>query len=179
MVQMNRPLMERVRTGFLSQFAKGLSIVDPVEEPADIPRYHNASGLVLTPRVTTRRTARACPCGPHGRACETTFLHASPKRRTKFVTGLVDLSGSRLLDIVEGHAGRAVSDWLQVRDEAWLSTVQRVALDPYRGYHNALVGGLDAPEVVVDAFHIVRFGNVMVDDVRRRVQQDTLGHRGR
>jgi hypothetical protein len=28
---------------------------------------------------------------------------------------------------------------------------------------------LDAPEVVVDAFHVVRLGNVMVDDVRRRV----------
>jgi transposase len=36
----------------------------------------------------------------------------------------------------------------------------------------------DAPEVVVDAFHIVRLGNVMVDEVRRRVQQQTLGHRG-
>ena len=32
---------------------------------------------------------------------------------------------------------------------------------------------------VVDAFHIVRLGMAMLDDVRRRVQQDTLGHRGR
>lgn len=43
----------------------------------------------------------------------------------------------------------------------------------------ALVGGLNAPQVVVDAFRIVRPGNVMVDQVRRRVQQHTLGHRGR
>jgi len=41
------------------------------------------------------------------------------------------------------------------------------------------VGGLDAPEVVVDAFHIVKLGNTVVDEVRRRVQQATLGHRGR
>jgi transposase len=71
-----------------------------------------------------------------------------------------------------------VSDWLSSRDEVWLSAVERVALDPYRGYYNALVGGLDAPEVVVDAFHIVRLGNIVVDEVRRRVQQETLGHRG-
>jgi transposase len=32
---------------------------------------------------------------------------------------------------------------------------------------------------VVDAFHIVKLGGAMLDDVRRSVQQDTLGHRGR
>src|SRR5690606_37686588 len=41
-----------------------------------------------------------------------------------------------------------------------------------------LVSGLDAPEVVVDAFHIIRLANTVVDEVRRRVQQETLGHRG-
>jgi transposase len=33
--------------------------------------------------------------------------------------------------------------------------------------------------VVVDHFHAVRLANVVVDQVRRRVQQATLGHRGR
>jgi transposase len=109
---------------------------------------------------------------------ETSFLRAGPRRRTHFVTGLVDLHRSRLLDVIDGRAGSAVTRWLSARDHGWLAAVERVALDPYRGYYNALVGGLDAPEVVVDAFHIVRLGNVMVDEVRRRVQQDTLGHRG-
>lgn len=93
--------------------------------------------------------------------------------------GLVDLDRARLLDVVDGRAGSAVTRWLAERDDGWLARIERVALDPYRGYYNALVGGLDAPEVVVDAFHVVRLGNVMVDDVRRRVQQQTLGHRGR
>jgi hypothetical protein len=73
---------------------------------------------------------------------ETSFLHASPTRRTRFVTGLVDLDCARLLDVVDGRAGSAVRQWLADRDEHWLSTVERVALDPYRGYYNALVGGL-------------------------------------
>lgn len=109
---------------------------------------------------------------------ETSFLRARPGRRSRFVTGLVDLRRSRLLDIVDGRAGSAVTCWFADRDDDWLAAVERVALDPYRGYYNALVSGLDAPEVVVDAFHIIRLGNVMVDDVRRRIQQETLGHRG-
>jgi transposase len=32
---------------------------------------------------------------------------------------------------------------------------------------------------VLDAFHVVKLGSAMVDEVRRRVQQDTLGNRGR
>ena len=32
---------------------------------------------------------------------------------------------------------------------------------------------------MVDAFHVVTLATGCMDDVRRRVQQDTLGHRGR
>jgi hypothetical protein len=35
------------------------------------------------------------------------------------------------------------------------------------------------PAVVVDHFHAIRLANLVVDQVRRRVQQATLGHRGR
>lgn len=110
---------------------------------------------------------------------ETTFLSAGPGRRTSYVTGLVDLGRGRLLDVVDGRAGTAVTAWLSARDEGWLSAVRRVALDPHRGYYNALVGGLEAPEVVLDAFHVVGLANKVVDEVRRRVQHQELGHRGR
>jgi transposase len=109
---------------------------------------------------------------------ETSFLSAGPTRRTTFVTGLVDLNRGRLLDIVPGRAGSAVTAWLSEREDGWLSAIERVALDPHRGYYNALVGGLDAPEVVVDAFHIIKLANTVIDEVRRRVQQEQTGHRG-
>lgn len=57
--------------------------------------------------------------------------------------------------------------------------VERVALDPCRGSDNALVAGLDTHEVVVDAVHVVRLANAIVDEVCRRVPQETLGLRGR
>ncbi len=54
-----------------------------------------------------------------------------------------------------------------------------VALDPFRGYANSLLAQLGHATVVLDHFHAVRLANTAVDDVRRRVQQETLGHRGR
>jgi len=140
--------------------------------------WHTVMGAVIdvgTPLVDDpARTAGVRALGVD----ETSFLRAAPGRRSRFVTGLVDLRRSRLLDVVDGRAGSAVTCWFAGRNDAWLAAVECVALDPYRGYYNALVSGLDAPEVVVDAFHIVRLGNVMVDEVRRRVQQQSLGHRG-
>ena len=47
---------------------------------------------------------------------------------------------------------------------------------PYRAAFNAAVP--DAKQVA-DPFHVVRLGNDALDDVRRRVQNQTLGHRGR
>jgi transposase len=58
--------------------------------------------------------------------------------------------------------------------------VGTVALDPWRGYASALVAPLGhARVVVVDHFHAIRLANTVVDQVRRRTQQATLGHRGR
>jgi hypothetical protein len=54
-----------------------------------------------------------------------------------------------------------------------------VALDPWRGYASALAGSLGHATVVVDHFHAIRLANTVVDQVRRRTQQATLGHRGR
>ena len=51
-------------------------------------------------------------------------------------------------------------------------------MDPFRGYANAIRDGLPDAVAVLDAFHVVRLGTQVVDEVRRRVQQDTLGRRG-
>jgi transposase len=51
-------------------------------------------------------------------------------------------------------------------------------LDPFRGYANAIRDGLSDAVAVLDAFHVVRLGTQVVDEVRRRIQQDTMGHRG-
>jgi transposase len=110
---------------------------------------------------------------------ETSFLKATRVAPTRWVTGLVDLEGGRLLDLVADRTGAAVDRWLGARTPAWLAQIDTVALDPWRGYANALVAPLGHATVVVDHFHAVRLANTVVDQVRRRVQQATLGHRGR
>jgi hypothetical protein len=49
----------------------------------------------------------------------------------------------------------------------------------HRGYQTALRAGLPEATTVLDSFHAVRLAQQAIDDVRRRVQQETLGHRGR
>jgi hypothetical protein len=47
----------------------------------------------------------------------------------------------------------------------------------FRRYANSIRDELPEAITVLDAFHVVKLGSATVDEVRRRVQQDTLGHR--
>jgi transposase len=58
---------------------------------------------------------------------------------------------------------------------------KHASLDPFlptTGYANAIRDELPDAVAVLDAFHLVKLGTQVVDEVRRRVQQDTLGRRG-
>jgi transposase len=111
---------------------------------------------------------------------ETAFQRPSKHRgHTSYVTGFVDLTRPRLLDVVADRTGAAVDSWLSAQPTGWLAGIAEVALDPHRGYFNGLTSTLPHATVVVDRFHAVGLANRAVDDVRRRVQNETLGHRGR
>jgi transposase len=110
---------------------------------------------------------------------EHSFLAASSEHPTLLVTGFVDLDRHRLLDVVQGRTAQGVSGWLAARPAPWRATIDAVTLDPYAGYARGLADGLPHAELVVDHFHAVRLANAALDEVRRRVQQETLGHRGR
>jgi transposase len=110
---------------------------------------------------------------------ETAFLAAIPTSGTTFATGIVALNGrARLLDVVQGRSGKALHDWVSAREQGWREGIEVAALDPYRGYATALRTSLPQATRVLDAFHVVRLGLDALDQVRRRVQQQTLGHRG-
>src|SRR6476660_5222462 len=112
---------------------------------------------------------------------EKAFLAANAYHWTSFITGVVDLTGrvARLLDVVDGRSGKALCDWVSERSTAWRDAVTVAALDPFRGYATALSTSLPGAVRVLDAFHVTRLGFAAVDEVRRRVQQDSTGHRGR
>jgi transposase len=54
-----------------------------------------------------------------------------------------------------------------------------VATDLAESFRAGLSPHLDHTRRVADPFHVVRVANRCVDQVRRRVQNETLGHRGR
>jgi transposase len=110
---------------------------------------------------------------------ETAFMRASAMRPTVFATGIVDLHRGRLIDVVPGRSRKVLVDWLSEQPQQWAARIDVAALDPFRGYGSALSAGLPRAVRVLDPFHVVRLGFAAVDDVRRRVQQDTYGHRGR
>lgn len=112
---------------------------------------------------------------------EHAWQRANAVRHTQYATGVVGLrSGrpARLLEVVQGRSGGVYGDWLSARPEAWREQVKVAALDPFRGYLNALREHLPDAAHVLDAFHVTALGMKALDEVRRRVQQDTLGRRG-
>jgi len=108
-----------------------------------------------------------------------------PGKPPKELTGIVDLTRrngrpvARLLDLVPGRSGRAYADWLTGQGEPFTSGIGVATLDPFRGYGNAIRDELDDATAVLDAFHVVKLGVTAMEETRRRVQQEQLGHRGR
>ena len=110
---------------------------------------------------------------------ETSFLKANAEHRTELVTGFVDLERHVLLDMVRGNRAIDVSRWLSLQDKTFLSGVHTVACDLHEGYRAGLHPHLDHATQVADPFHVVAVANRCLDQVRRRVQNVELGHRGR
>ena len=107
-------------------------------------------------------------------------------RGPKELTGMVDLSRdskgrtrARLLDLVPGRSGAVYADWLKSRNETFRAGITVATLDPFHGYKNALDDELEDAIAVLDAFHVVKLGTAALDEVRRRLQQEIHGHRGR
>jgi len=138
---------------------------------ADPARFENVSTLGVDEHIWHHVSTKPMDAGGRG-----------PKE----LTGMVDLTRdqhgrvrARLLDLVPGRSGKAYSDWLEERGEAFRKGVKVAALDPFQGYKTAIDDKLEDAVAVLDAFHIVKLGTAALDECRRRVQQETLGHRGR
>jgi len=108
------------------------------------------------------------------------------RRGDKYVTVIIDLtpirdgSGpSRLLDMVEGRSKKVFATWLQARPQQWRDGVEVVAMDGFTGFKSAAADELPDAVPVMDPFHVIRLAGEALDSCRRRVQQQTCGHRGR
>jgi transposase len=110
---------------------------------------------------------------------ETSFLSATRDHHTLYATGFVDLDEPKVIDMVEGNSAADLRRWFEAQDRVWLEAIEVVATDLAESYRKGMAGHLDHAVRVADPFHVVRAANRVVDKVRRRVQNETLGHRGR
>jgi len=109
---------------------------------------------------------------------EVLFVRLGRFRRQEFSTQLVDVDKGQLLDVVPGRSGKEPKAWLANKPRAWRDAIRFATLDlsgPYRAVFDEMLP--DATQVA-DPFHVVKLANSKLDECRRRVQNETLGHRG-
>ena len=93
-------------------------------------------------------------------------------------TSIVDVGRGQLLDIVAGRTADGPTRWLLGRPACWREQIRWAVLDLSGPYRAAFDTAIPDAHQVADPFHVVGLGNTALDEVRRRVQNQTLGHRG-
>ena len=99
-------------------------------------------------------------------------------RHQRWTTQIVDVGAGQLLDVVEGRTAIGPIAWLAEQPQQWRDRIEWATLDlsgPYRKVFNTM---LPNATQVADPFHLVKLANSKLDECRRRVQNETLGHRG-
>ena len=110
---------------------------------------------------------------------ETRFGRHGRWRTRDWCTSIVDVQRGQLLDIVPGRDAEGPTAWLLAQPEAWRDGIDWGVMDLSGAYRRAFEAALPHAGQVADPFHVIRLANSSIDEVRRRVQNDTLGARGR
>jgi len=110
---------------------------------------------------------------------EVLFLREGTYRTQRYSTQIVDVNRGQLLDVVPGRKGAEPKAWLEAQGADWLAGIDYATLDLSGSYRAVFDAVLPNATQVADPFHVVKLANEKLDETRRRVQNETLGHRGR
>ena len=111
---------------------------------------------------------------------ETLFARTGRWRTQRWCTSIVDVGRpAQLLDVVPGRTATGPSAWLEAQPQAWRDAIAWGVLDLSGPYRKTFCDTLPHAGQVADPFHVVKHANTKLDECRRRVQNETLGHRGR
>jgi transposase len=109
---------------------------------------------------------------------ETLFVRTGKYRTQRWSTQIVDVRRGQLLDVVPGRDRVEPCRWLAGRPAEWRDRIEWATLDLSNSYRSVFDTMLPTATQVADPFHVVRLANDAVDECRRRVQNETMGHRG-
>ena len=99
-------------------------------------------------------------------------------REQHWGTTIVDARRGKLLDIVPGKSAKGATRWIRRRTSRWRQQVRWGVMDLSGPYRKTFTDALPKAIQVADPFHVVKLANSTIDDVRRRVQNETAGGRG-
>lgn len=86
----------------------------------------------------------------------------------QYVTLCYDLTGGRVLEVVENRTTEATEQLLGSLTENQRSTVKAVALDMWQPFASAVGKLIPGADIVHDRFHISKYLNEAVDTIRRQ-----------
>lgn len=109
---------------------------------------------------------------------ETSFVKLGG-HHTSYATTVTDVEHHQIIDILPTRDYVDVARFLNNQSEAWKSRVIYGALDMSNVYAAVYSTILPKAAQVVDPFHVISLANRALDAVRRRVQTEQTGHRGR
>ncbi|HEY1761949.1 MAG TPA: ISL3 family transposase [Acidimicrobiales bacterium] len=109
---------------------------------------------------------------------ETSFVKLGG-HHTSYATTVTDVEHHRIIDILPTRNYLDVAGFLDQQPEAWKSRITYGALDMSATYAAVYSVILPKAAQVVDPFHVISLANRALDAVRRRVQTEQTGHRGR
>jgi transposase len=109
---------------------------------------------------------------------ETNFVRLRDQH-TSYATTVCDVEHHRVIDIVPTRRYEVVAGFLDQRPSHWKARIEVGTLDMSDAYAAVYSVILPTATQVVDPFHVVKLANLALDSVRRRVQVQQLGHRGR
>jgi transposase len=109
---------------------------------------------------------------------ETNFVRLSGQH-TSYATTVCDVEHHRVIDIVPTRRYEVVAGFLERQPSHWKAAIRVGTLDMSDAYAAVYSVVLPQAAQVVDPFHVVKLANLALDTVRRRVQVQQLGHRGR
>lgn len=110
---------------------------------------------------------------------EVLFARQGRWRTQAWSTSIVDVASGQLLDVIEGRSAAGLCAWLAAMPPEWRDGICWAVLDLSGPWRLAFDTMLPDAGQVADPFHLVKLANERLDEVRRRVQNETLGHRGR
>jgi transposase len=110
---------------------------------------------------------------------ETSFVRLSTKHQRDYATTVCDVEHHQIIEILPSRNYVDVARFLDRQPASWKERIRFGALDMSATYAAVYSVVLPKAAQVVDAFHAISLANRCLDDIRRRVQRDELGHRGR